>query len=224
MLEEFDMENVLTVGKATEFKFAVQLHLAKALAITCVKIALLGLIAYNIVGTLSATKSTHVIPVKLEQVEPEIAVVAKAKPTSEAIARKRTANALTLLGCPEEKLNRYTLSCVLGAQVAKVDPVLIACLMWTESRFNPTARSSMGYKGVMQTPTSTGYVEADTMHGCNKLRDHLQMADGVMVRALTNYKGSKKMMILKNGKMVKSEGYKQALEVLELYHNMKRKV
>lgn len=213
------MENVFVIAAEKEtFNSGFAFHVSKALAATIVKVALAGIVIFNIATQVEVHRQAQIIPVKIEQAP---TVTTSVKMTPEALAKHRTRNALILLNCPPEKIEAYTLACVLGAQVPKVDPVLIACLMKTESDFKSRCTSSMGYKGVMQTPTATGYVEADTVHGCNKLRDHLAMAKGDLPLALTNYKGSKRQ-ILSNGK--KSVGYKQALEVLELYRNVKRSV
>lgn len=218
------MENVyaLDAAKVASPNYGFMFHIAQELAATCVKVALVGIILYNIAGAITVHNQQQVIPVKIEQSHPP--APAAVRLTSEQIAWKRTTDALTLLECPTEKLRRFTQSCVLGAQVPNVDPVFIACLIKTESEFKPKARSSMGYKGVMQTPTATGYVEADTMHGCNKLQDHLQDTHGNLVNALTNYKGSPRTMVRVHGRLVKSEGYKQALAVLALYKSIKARI
>lgn len=56
---------------------------------------------------------------------------------------------------------------------AEVDPVYIAILLHTESNGKINARSPKNYRGLMQTPTSTGIPEADIMHGCKKLDEKL---------------------------------------------------
>ena len=187
------------------------------------KVLVAGFVLANLTCAIIEHNHQQIIPVKLA---PRVLTVVSppAPPvlhSAEFIAIQRTTAALTLLGCEPEKIGAYAKSCYLGGTVASIDPVFIACLMKTESDFKITAKSHMHYKSVMQTPTATGFVEADTVHGAVILRNHMADTHGNLEAALTRYKGSRKM-VLASGK--KSVGYKQALDVLELYAKTKRNI
>lgn len=217
------MENVLVMPNESKINVSMRIVLSvvRPHLKTCLKIVLTGIVLYNLSTSLITHHQQEIVPVQLDQKIITTSINSHLSHSPESITLHRTKSALFMLECDAAKLDTYTTSCYLGSRIAGVDPVLIACIMWTESRFKPNAKSSMGYKGVMQTPTATGYVEVDTMHGCVKLRDHMAVTHGNLIKALTNYKGSKRM-ILADGS--KSKGYQQALEVMELYAKTKRSV
>ena len=49
--------------------------------------------------------------------------------------------------------------------ISEYSPDFIAQLILSESSFNPHAISPKGYKGILQTPTKTGYLKTDMLHG-----------------------------------------------------------
>lgn len=90
------------------------------------------------------------------------------------------------------------------------NPIFIATLMMTESNFNPNAKSSVGYVGLMQTPNKSGYNDVDIRHGLSILREKMIIAKGDVFQALVYYKGG----VSEEGKLIAS---KQANHVLKLY-------
>jgi hypothetical protein len=208
VLKELMMEKVLEYDlDVTKINSTVAVELGKAFIRTSFKVALMGFILLQTALTIKQYHQSLIVPFRVE--------------TQESLMSKRTTEALVLLNCPNEKIKTIRESIIQGAPIAGVDPVLLAVLMESESEFKLTARSPMGYKSLMQTPTSTGYVATDTMHGCDKLREKLALAKGDYVKALTWYKGSP-ALYLKNGK--KSDGHKQALAVLTKYKQINERI
>ena len=93
----------------------------------------------------------------------------------------------------------------------KYSPYLIATISWTESRFNTHAISPKGYKGLMQTPTMSGYKEVDILHGVKVLDEKMRTNNNNLRVALAAYKGGKDI----------PAAQKQANEVLEKYVKVK---
>jgi len=74
--------------------------------------------------------------------------------------------------------------------VSGYSPMFIAELVLSESAFNPRAVSPKGYKGVLQTPTKTGYLNADMIHGVEILQDKFKIYKDP-VDAIAAFKGGK---------------------------------
>lgn len=166
------------------------------------KVALTIFVVNNILTTNTQINQNRILPIKLESTETK--------------DFKRTKEALIILNLPKEKVQQFTNSVIMGAKVAQVDPVLIVALMYTESSFKNNAKSSMGYQGLMQTPSKTGFTEVDIMHGSVILKEKLSISKGDIQQALTYYKGSK---FKKN-----TVGYKQANQVIALYNNLNHQI
>lgn len=198
------MEQALTLNEreTNSINLAVAIELVKMSIKTILKAGLIGLVAYNIIVVNTQLNSNRIIPMKIESTETK--------------DLKRTKEALAILKLSNDKIPKYTKSGILAANVAGVDPVLLMCLYWTESRFSLTAKSSMGFKSIAQTPSATGFVEADMMHGANILQEKMRIADGNLHKAICFYKGSK---YNKN-----SVGYKQASEVIALYNTVNKQI
>jgi hypothetical protein len=201
---EVEMENVLALDRreTKEVNFAVVVELIKMSMKGILKVGLIGIVCYNIYVANDTMNQSRITPMKIESTE-----------TKEL---KRTKEALALLKLSPEKIPQYADGIIMSAKVAGVDPVLLACLYYTESRFSLTAKSRMGFKGIAQTPTSTGYVASDMVHGADKLREKMESNNNDIHAALTNYKGSK----FKKG----TAGYKQASEVLVLYASLNKQI
>ena len=142
----------------------------------------------------------------------------------------KTKKALATLNCPKEKIEVTAKAIVVTSKIlpkiylngVEVDNnILIATLMETESEFSVNARSRMGYKSLMQTPTATKRPITDTAHGADLLQEKLQIAKGDLEKALTFYKGSPTMV---NAKGKSTDGHKQALEVIAKYKKVVDKV
>ena len=70
------------------------------------------------------------------------------------------------------------------------DHKFIAELMQSESGFDPNAISPKGYKGLMQTPSKTGYTTVDVMHGTAILKEKFSLYKNPL-DAVAAYKGGK---------------------------------
>jgi len=131
-----------------------------------------------------------------------------------------TREALTLLGAPKDKLLILTRSCYHAAMATNLDPVLVACLMRTESEFKVTAKSNKNYQGLMQVPKAEmkwSRAEADVFKGCTILREKLQTnyANGNTLKALQLYKGGNNKEAMKYATQT-DKLYRQTKEKLEL--------
>ncbi len=91
--------------------------------------------------------------------------------------------------------------------VTQVDPVLLVCLLHTESRFRNDAVSKKGYKGEAQTKRFSEFSSVNILEGAEILRNKLSLSKGDMFEALARYKGGRD----------KKEAQEQAREVLRLY-------
>ena len=126
--------------------------------------------------------------------------------------------ALMLLDCPKQKIQIVIKSITDSVQSASnkypIDPILVAVLMKTESEFLPTARSSKGYKGILQTPwASMEFYNVDTLYGVMILEQKLVVSRGKLRTALALYKGGRSR-----------QAYKQADEVLRLLKKVRTQV
>jgi soluble lytic murein transglycosylase-like protein len=93
-----------------------------------------------------------------------------------------------------------------------LNPVFVATLIYTESSFNPVAISSKGYKGILQTPSMSGFVDVDIRHGLSIFKDKLRIANGDVARAVALYKGGDNLL-----------AKTQANQMLNLYQGFARK-
>jgi hypothetical protein len=93
--------------------------------------------------------------------------------------------------------------------VTRLDPILLTCLLHTESRFRKDAVSEKGYKGEAQTKRLSDYSSVNILEGAETLRDKLSLSKGNMFEALARYKGGKD----------KQEARDQAQQVLTLYQS-----
>jgi hypothetical protein len=172
------------------------------------KAGLIGVVAYNIIIATQVFNANRITPIKISQPKEPIEVV-------------QTKEALALLNCPQEKIEAVSKGSVVGAMVLKdydIKPAFVAVLAKTESGYSLKARSKMGFKSIMQTPTATGYYNSDIVHGCDKLAEKLKISKGNLLVALTYYKGSK---TTHDAKGRETMGYKQAKEVIALYDKIK---
>lgn len=114
------------------------------------------------------------------------------------------------LGCPSKAIPKISPAIIECSDKINIDPILIAVLMKTESTFDKNAQSPKGYEGLMQTPTSSGFEDVDTLHGCRKLEEKMKYAKGDIKLALALYKGGDNNM-----------AHRQAEQVIKLYKKMK---
>jgi soluble lytic murein transglycosylase-like protein len=93
--------------------------------------------------------------------------------------------------------------------VTRLDPILLTCLLHTESRFKKDAASDKGYRGEAQTRRFSEYSSVNILEGAETLRDKLSKSNGNMFEALARYKGGKD----------KKEAREEAEQVLKLYQS-----
>lgn len=99
-------------------------------------------------------------------------------------------NVLNSLKCPSWKVKEVAKAIELASEQTKINSILLACLLQTESNFNSKAVSEKNYKGLMQTPTATfKWADVDILHGARILEEKLRITKGDVIRALTLYKG-----------------------------------
>jgi hypothetical protein len=111
------------------------------------------------------------------------------------------------LKAPGERVQSLTGWIRSASTVTRLDPVLLCCLLHTESRFQKDAVSKKGYKGEAQTMRFSQYSSVNILEGAEILRDKLSLSKGDVLEALARYKGGKD----------KREAQEQAKEVLRLY-------
>jgi soluble lytic murein transglycosylase-like protein len=95
----------------------------------------------------------------------------------------------------------------------RISGYLIICLMKTESNFNKHAISYKFYKGLMQTPGYTGYIDIDVLWGARILQEKLEMTHYDLRKALALYKGG-------NNRLAR----RQASEVLKLWKRVSKEI
>lgn len=137
-------------------------------------------------------------------------MVAPPPPAQERDAVEET---LADLKAPTERvpfLNRWIRS---ASDVTRLDPILLCCLLHTESRFRKDAVSTKGYKGEAQTLRFSQYSSVNILEGAETLREKLSLSKGDMFEALARYKGGKDNKEAREG----------AKEVLRLYRRQLEK-
>ena len=101
-------------------------------------------------------------------------------------------------------LNRWIRS---ASGVTELDPILLACLFHTESRFRKEAKSEKGYMGEAQTKRFSQFSSVNILEGAEILRNKMALSKGDTLEALARYKGGKD----------KKEAQEQAREVMRIY-------
>lgn len=133
------------------------------------------------------------------------------------ITQSQSVNPVTILlrelNCPKERVENIAKAIELASNETKINPFLLTVLMFTESNFDPYAKSSKNYKGLLQTPTATNkFTDVDVLHGARILQEKLRLADGNLLLALSLYKGGRN-----------SIARKQAIQCLNLYRKVMTK-
>jgi hypothetical protein len=111
------------------------------------------------------------------------------------------------LRAPKERISSLNRWIRAASGVTELDPILLACLLHTESRFKKDAVSEKGYMGEAQTKRFSQFSSVNILEGAEILRNKLSISKGDTFEALARYKGGKD----------KKEAQEQAREVLELY-------
>ncbi len=113
------------------------------------------------------------------------------------------------LQAPKERLPFLSKWITSASGVTRLDPILLCCLLHTESRFKKDAVSEKGYKGEAQTKRFSQYSSVNILEGAETLRDKLSLSNGDMLEAIARYKGGKD----------KVEAREEARQVLRLYES-----
>ncbi len=113
------------------------------------------------------------------------------------------------LKAPKERVPFLSKWITSASGVTRLDPILLTCLLHTESRFNKDAVSEKGYRGEAQTKRFSQYSSVNILEGAEILRDKLSLSNGNMLEAIARYKGGKD----------KTEARDQARQVLRLYQS-----
>lgn len=135
----------------------------------------------------------------------------------ENVIIKEIKNDLTSLQAPTRKVPELANAVYTAHQSTGLNSKLITAVMYTESKFNekaigPENRTSIRYKGLMQTPTATWFSDVDTLHGARILVSKLEESNHDLRLALALYKGGKNPV-----------AFRQADEVLKLYRKLQMK-
>ncbi len=117
------------------------------------------------------------------------------------------------LRAPVERLPSLNTWIKAASRVTSLDPILLCCLIHTESRFKKDVVSPKGYKGEAQTKRFSQYSSVNILEGAETLREKLSLSSGDIFEALARYKGGKD----------KKEAREQAMEVLRLYRSQLEK-
>jgi soluble lytic murein transglycosylase-like protein len=113
------------------------------------------------------------------------------------------------LKAPKERVPHLSEWITSASGVTRLDPILLTCLLHTESRFKKDAVSEKGYRGEAQTKRFSEYSSVNILEGAEILRDKLSLSKGNMFEAIARYKGGKD----------KAEARKEARQVLKLYQS-----
>lgn len=130
-----------------------------------------------------------------------------AAPVELTVEKDEVKETLVDLRAPLERVPSLDTWIRAASQVTSLDPILLCCLIHTESRFKKDAVSPRGYKGEAQTKRFSQYSSVNILEGAETLREKLSLSSGDIFEALARYKGGKD----------NKEAQEEALEVLRLY-------
>jgi len=117
------------------------------------------------------------------------------------------------LHAPLERLPSLNTWIRAASRVTSLDPILLCCLIHSESRFKKDVVSPKGYKGEAQTKRFSQYSSVNILEGAETLREKLSQSSGDILEALARYKGGKDS----------KEAREEAMEVLRLYRSQLEK-
>lgn len=157
---------------------------------------------YVIINVYSDFSNSLPVPIQIQKENP---VVTEIK------------NDLIILKAPEKQIPELTKAVLTSHQSTGINPKLIIALMKTESDFKndaigPKNRTSIRYKGVLQTPTASWFTDVDTLHGVRILQEKLKICNNDISKALALYKGGDNKV-----------AHSQAKQVLALYKQLQEK-
>jgi hypothetical protein len=134
-------------------------------------------------------------------------------PMVPTVAKDEVEETLTDLHAPLERLPSLNTWIKAASRVTSLDPILLCCLIHSESRFKKDVVSPKGYKGEAQTKRFSQYSSVNILEGAETLREKLSQSSGDIFEALARYKGGKD----------NKEAREEAMEVLRLYRSQLEK-
>ena len=92
---------------------------------------------------------------------------------------------------PNDYLNDVSRSIKIASDVTNINDTLITSVAYYESRMNKDAKSSAGYKGIMQATTHDvfEFAEVDVLRGAKKMQYWISYRKGDIRYALASYNG-----------------------------------
>ncbi len=130
-------------------------------------------------------------------------------PMVPTVEKDEVEETLVDLHAPLERLPSLNTWIKAASRVTSLDPILLCCLIHSESRFKKDVVSPKGYKGEAQTKRYSQYSSVNILEGAETLREKLSLSSGDIFEALARYKGGKD----------KKEAQEEAMEVLRLYRS-----
>ena len=116
----------------------------------------------------------------------------------------------------KSSVNEISNSIKVASEVTNINDKLLTSIAYYESKMNKDAKSSKGYKGIMQATTHDIYEFAivDVMRGSKKLENWIKYRDGNLRYALASYNG---------GTRPPKESFDYADKIIQLAKNLNRK-
>ena len=132
-----------------------------------------------IIGSIVSQLNNHnIIPVKMSPEEDKVSEI-------KSDLQQLTSN------LSNTDLNEVSKSIKIASDATKINDKIITSIAYYESKYNKNARSSEGYRGIMQATTHDIYEfpEVDIMRGAKKLEKWIQYRNGNLRYALASYNG-----------------------------------
>lgn len=130
------------------------------------------------------------------------------------------------LGAPPKHIKEISSAISMASKQTGISHQMITSLMFTESRFNPNAKSCLGYRGLMQIPYNVKYIDANVLIGTRIFKDKLELdvVNGDMKRAIIAYKGWPLVAKSKKDEKEVKEGQHEADKVIKVYRKLTEEV
>lgn len=121
---------------------------------------------------------------------------------------------LITLKAPPNKIPKLANAVYTSYRATGINPKLVLALMKTESDFQeiaigPKNKTTIRYKGILQTPTASWFTDVDVLHGVRILEEKLKITQNDLPKALALYKGGNNQV-----------AHKQAKKVIEIYKSL----
>ena len=112
-------------------------------------------------------------------------------PMAPTLEKDEVEETLADLHAPLERLSSLNTWIRAASRVTSLDPILLCCLIHSESRFKKDVVSPKGYMGEAQTKRFSQYSSVNILEGAETLREKLSQSSGDILEALARYKGGK---------------------------------